>query len=205
MEDDKRRTESIPPYIRKLPHWQPESAMFFITLRLANSLPSHIVQVLQATHEREQHIIHAKLSSNEIHRLDGQRYLLIAYCLMPDYIHLVIETTEHSFKPAHTGVTAKHSLTDTLKRLKGRTARFCNQALGRNGSFWQAESYDRVIRNQQEYEQIVWYTLNNPIKAGLIDGKTGHTPTLPLGMISSPRSAVSMPYPVGRNEFRPPA
>ncbi|WP_366144863.1 transposase [uncultured Chloroflexus sp.] len=104
----------------------------------------------------------AHIVADEIHRLDGQRYLLIAYCLMPNYIHLVSETTEHSFKPAHTGVTAKYSLTDTLKRLKGRTARLCNQALGRSDSFWQAESYDRVLRNQQEYEQIV-----NPIKAGL--------------------------------------
>lgn len=212
MDYEPNPTEHMLHYRRRLPHWQPERAMFFITLRLANSLPSHIVQELRAAHEREKRTIHAKSSSvdqakerytldekyfehfdewldrcinesprwladervarivtNEIHRLDGQRYLLIAYCLMPNHIHLVIDTTEHAFKPVHRGVTANYPLTDTMKLLKGRTARLCNQVLGRNGSFWQAESYDHVIRNQQEYEHIVWYTLNNPVKAGLVE------------------------------------
>ena len=71
--------------------------------------------------------------------------------------------------PTHVGVTAPYPLADTLKRLKGRTARYSNLALGRNGSFWHHESYDHVIRDQEEYDRIVWYTLNNPVKAGLVE------------------------------------
>lgn len=203
--------ELIPHYKRSLPHWQPEGAMFFITFRLANSLPVQIIQELETEREREKQIIRAKYSgaqqheelykldkkhfgqfdswldrcveesprwlahekaaqivADEIHKLDGERYSLIAYCLMSNHGHLVIDTAEHTLKPTHTGVTAKYLLTDTMKLLKGRTARFCNQALGRSGSFWQAESYDHVIRNQKEYENIVWYTLSNPVKAGLV-------------------------------------
>ncbi len=40
-------------YRRKLPHWHPEGQMFFITFRLANSLPAHIIQELKDEHERE--------------------------------------------------------------------------------------------------------------------------------------------------------
>lgn len=212
MDYENSSSELIPNYRRKLPHWIPESAMFFITFRLANSLPLSIIQELQAERERQKQMIRTKYSgaqqhaelyqldkkyfgqfdawldrcieesprwlaeeriaqivADEIHRLEGKRYSLIAYCLMPNHAHLVIDTAERRIQPAHAGVTAKYPLTDTMKLLKGRTARFCNQALGRSGAFWQAESYDHVIRNQKEYENIVWYTINNPVKAGLVE------------------------------------
>ncbi|MCC6298000.1 MAG: hypothetical protein IT314_01790 [Anaerolineales bacterium] len=110
----------------------------------------------------------AQIVANELHALDGKRFSLGAYCLMSNHAHVVVDTLGYDFKPDHAGVTAPYPLTDTLKRLKGRTARFCNQALGRRGSFWQDESYDHVVRNEREFENIVLYTLNNPVKAGLV-------------------------------------
>ncbi len=199
-------------YRRKLPHWHPEGQTFFITFRLANSLPVHIMRELQEERERERQNILAKFSgaqqrdelykldkkyfgrfdrwldrcveesprwladekvarivADEIHALDGERYRLISYCIMSNHGHLVIDTAEHDFKPTHLGVTAPYPLTDMLKRLKGRTARLCNEALARGGKFWHHESYDHVIRDQKEYDRIVWYTLNNPVKAGLVE------------------------------------
>lgn len=48
--------------------------MFFITVRLANSLPIHIMQAFQAEHEREKQIIRAKYSGvqqyKELYNLD---------------------------------------------------------------------------------------------------------------------------------------
>jgi putative transposase len=199
-------------YRRNLPHWIPEGAMFFITFRLADSLPLEIIKQLDELRERERQIIRAKFSgaqerdelykldkkyfgqfdswldrcvessprwlaeekvaqivADELHALNGERYRLVAYCLMSNHAHMVMDTAEHGFKPKHIGVTAPYPLTDTLKRLKGRTARFCNQALGRRGKFWHHESYDHVIRDQGEYERIVWYVMNNPVKAGLAE------------------------------------
>jgi hypothetical protein len=40
--------------------------------------------------------------------------------------------------------------------------------LGRVGPFWQDESYDRVIRNNEEYIRTVNYVLENPVKAKLV-------------------------------------
>ena len=40
--------------------------------------------------------------------------------------------------------------------------------LDRQGPFWQAESYDHVIRDADEYDRIVRYVKMNPVRAGLI-------------------------------------
>ncbi len=37
-----------------------------------------------------------------------------------------------------------------------------------NRAFWQHESYDHVVRNEREYERILAYIVNNPVKAGLV-------------------------------------
>lgn len=180
-------------YHRNLPHWHPEGHIFFITFRLAHTLPVQVIQDLKVQRESERQIIcskfkgaqqqdelykiekkyfgyfdewldrcvdksprwlaaeaAAKIIAEEIHGLDGDRYRLVAYCLMSNHAHLLVDMSEHVFNPAHKGLTAFYPLTDTLKLLKGRTARYCNQALGRSGSFWHHESYDHVVRDQKE-------------------------------------------------------
>ena len=52
---------------------------------------------------------------------------------------------------------------------KGYTAHKANRLLGRKGAFWQQESYDHVVRDANEWQRIVTYVLNNPVKAGLVD------------------------------------
>jgi hypothetical protein len=57
-------------------------------------------------------------------------------------------------------------LTQTLKRF---TARSANQLLGLTGqTFWQDDSYDHLVRDDEEFDRIVRYIENNPIKAGLV-------------------------------------
>jgi REP element-mobilizing transposase RayT len=198
-------------YHRKLPHWIPPEAIFFITFRLANSLPAAVLQALAEEKEREREKCLSQFTGGEqkqqlynlekkyfgrfdnwldrcigesprwllqekvarivvgsIHELDGKRYTLMAACIMPNHVHLLIDTQGIEVSAAHQGATAGYPLADTLKQLKGRTARFANQALGRTGAFWQHESYDHVVRNAQELERIHWYILNNPVKAGLV-------------------------------------
>ena len=56
-----------------------------------------------------------------------------------------------------------------MQSLKGYTARKANHILGRSGAFWHHESYDHCVRNPNEWQRIVSYVLNNPVKAGLVD------------------------------------
>jgi len=60
------------------------------------------------------------------------------------------------------------SLAKYMHSLKGYTGKMANKILGRNGDFWQHESYDHVVWDQAELRRIVEYVLENPVKAGLV-------------------------------------
>ncbi|MBI5353560.1 MAG: 2-succinyl-5-enolpyruvyl-6-hydroxy-3-cyclohexene-1-carboxylic-acid synthase [Chloroflexi bacterium] len=191
-------------YRRNLPHLHPEGHPFFITFRLADSLPLEILADLKHQLERELSAIKdnpdtehdkikkkhfaryddwldrcefgprwlendsiARIVIEKIHSLNQARYNLIGYCIMPNHVHLLIESLIRG-NANHNGKSAKYPITETLRLLKGGTARACNLVLEREGHFWQQESYDRYIRDEQEFTRIIKYVLNNPVKAGLV-------------------------------------
>jgi putative transposase len=81
-------------------------------------------------------------------------YLLHTWVIMPNHVHLL-------FTPAIDSSVA-------LRRLKGASAREANKLLGLTGQpFWQGESYDHLVRSQEEFERIENYILQNPVRAGL--------------------------------------
>jgi putative transposase len=106
----------------------------------------------------------AEIVSEALHYRDGKEYELLAYCIMPNHVHMVIELVGRNDIPTY---TAK-PLFRILQSLKRHTARKCNRALHRQGAFWQDESYDHVIRDEKELEQTIEYVLNNPVNAGLV-------------------------------------
>ncbi|MCL4550567.1 MAG: hypothetical protein M1495_18605, partial [Bacteroidetes bacterium] len=63
----------------------------------------------------------------------------------------------------------KPFVADILRKLKGATSRECNKTLNRSGAFWQHESYDHVVRDENELSRIIEYVLNNPVNAALVD------------------------------------
>jgi putative transposase len=100
----------------------------------------------------------ARVVSDALHYRDGREYELLAYCIMPNHVHLVVtlERTDISlYKVLH-----------SLKRFTGREA---NKILSREGAFWQHESYDHVVRDGKELLRVIAYVLGNPEKAGLVD------------------------------------
>ena len=83
------------------------------------------------------------------------RYELHAFVVMPNHVHLLLTA---GVRPAM-----------VTKSLKGITARRANETLGRTGeTFWQAESYDHVVRNDREFGKIKNYIEANPVRAGLV-------------------------------------
>ncbi len=87
---------------------------------------------------------------------------LYAFCIMANHMHIILKLledyeTENEFP-----------LTQILGRFKSYTGFKANQKLNRSGSFWHEESYDHVIRDNNELENSIKYVLNNPVKAGLI-------------------------------------
>lgn len=90
---------------------------------------------------------------------DGKVIDLHAYCIMSNHVHAVFELLSKSKWDS--------DLPKIMQSLKRHTARQSNIVLGRKGPFWQDESYDRVIRDNDEYINIVNYVLENPVKVRL--------------------------------------
>jgi putative transposase len=107
---------------------------------------------------------------------DGGVYRLDAYCIMSNHVHVVLkpfldERSLHVKKDYErlSYVSKNAPLGVIMHSLKSYTAHEANKILGRSGSFWETESYDHFIRDEQEYHRVVAYVLNNPVKAGLIE------------------------------------
>jgi putative transposase len=113
----------------------------------------------------------ASLVAEQIHRFDGEFYDLIAYCIMSNHLHLLIDTSiQFSGEiDAYSDELANFTtLDEILKRIKGPTAVYANRMLKRTGQFWQRESFDVYIRNNQHFNRVMAYILQNPVKAGLV-------------------------------------
>ena len=85
---------------------------------------------------------------------------------MTNHVHLVVDLASVG-QDAEVKERQQYVLTEVLKGLKSYTGLRANRILGREGDFWQHESYDHLVRNCEELELTIWYVLNNPVKARL--------------------------------------
>lgn len=84
---------------------------------------------------------------------------LIAVCVMGNHVHVILKAPE--------GISSV-STASVMKSHKGFTARKANQVLGKTyANFWDSNYHDRSIR-QGKFITVMWYVLNNPVKAGLV-------------------------------------
>jgi REP element-mobilizing transposase RayT len=128
----------------------------------------------------------ADITAGAIHHRDRKVYDLLAYCIMPNHVHLVLSNVGRVADPTEERENDKrvlridnpepsgrdgvpsYVLTDVIGSLKKYTALRANRILGRNGTFWQNESYDHVIRDDEKYERTILYVIYNPVKASLV-------------------------------------
>lgn len=110
----------------------------------------------------------AKIVVDSMFHFAEERYTLLAVVVMPSHIHWV-------FRPLATWVESLGA--DAEKRrprerimhgLKTYTAWNCNQLLKKQGAFWQDESFDHCVRDDEELYRIIEYVELNPVKAGLV-------------------------------------
>ena len=82
-------------------------------------------------------------------------YELGSFVIMANHVHVLL--------------LPKIAPSQLLKSLKGYTARRANRLLGRAAEpFWQKESYDHWVRDEQEWVRIFAYIEKNPVRAGLV-------------------------------------
>ncbi len=168
-----------------LPHFDAARIVQGITFRLADSVPQSVIarwreEILlnqrlrtdRARHEELQRRVarYEDAGRGECHlrrpeiaalvraallRFDGERYQLLAWCVMPNHVHVLIKQKQG------------FPLGELVRSWKLFTAREANIILGRTGRFWMPEYHDRRIRDEEHLNRAVVYIENNPVKAGL--------------------------------------
>lgn len=109
--------------------------------------------------------------AKKIHQYDGEYYDLIAFTIMSNHFHLLIDTSSQLTDiPDNVEITTENyaPLEKIMHQIKGGSAFEINKVIGRKGRFWQPESYDHFTRTVEEFFNIIRYIANNPVKAGLV-------------------------------------
>jgi REP element-mobilizing transposase RayT len=162
-----------------LPHWESEGGIYFVTFRLADSLPQSVLRELRRTElvkpKEEQRLAQkledfldkgagscilrqpriADIVTAALRQFDGARYRLLACSVMPNHVHVV-------FQPL-----GEYDLGGILHAWKSFTGVEINRQLSRSGPLWQKEYYDHLIRNGEQLKRAVRYTVENPLRAGM--------------------------------------
>ncbi len=92
---------------------------------------------------------------------DGERWQVGDFVIMPNHVHLLVV------------MMGGYELEKVLYSVKRFSAGKINEAVSRNGRFWQKEYYDHIVRDVAELYRIRRYIENNPPKAGL--SESGHS------------------------------
>jgi leucyl-tRNA synthetase/REP element-mobilizing transposase RayT len=179
-----------------LPHWQQDSKLYFVTWRLADSLPAE--KLNEWTNERNAWLTHnpepwtdtieqeyhekfsqsidqwldagsgecvlkdptiAKIVSDALLDFDGDRYLIDSFVVMPNHVHAMFRLAP--------GI----KLEDVLQSWKSFTAKSINKVLGLEGTLWQREYWDRMVRDADHRANILDYIAKNPERAKLNEGE----------------------------------
>jgi REP element-mobilizing transposase RayT len=131
-------------------------ATYFVTFHLRNGLDAGAAG-LRPLVESERAV--AKHSLLFWH---GKHWSLHALTIMPDHVHLLAT-------PLACAPEQWHALPPILKSAKKYSSSQINLLRGERGSLWQEESFDRLVRNAEEYEEKLTYIIENAVRAGLVD------------------------------------
>ena len=177
----------------RLPHWQQPGATYFVTFRLADSLPESQLSGWREErnawltqhpkpwdsaaedeyHERFAGTVDTWLDQSHgdcslkaaplrealesvLMKFDEDRYYHHSWVVMPNHVHLLFS------------IAGKQALETLVKAWKGASSREIQKQLPRESSrLWAKDYYDRLIRDQNHFENVARYIRSNPKKAGL--------------------------------------
>lgn len=100
--------------------------------------------------------------ADSLKHFNGNRYSLGDFVVMPNHVHLL----------AMFQGTKQMKL--QCRSWKKFTAGQINERLGRQGQFWQEESFDHLVRSAEQFEYFRRYIAENPVKARLQPGEFRH-------------------------------
>jgi menaquinone-specific isochorismate synthase len=183
----------------RLPHGEKENATYFVTFRLADSLPTSVLDRIKS--ERESILSLARQQSRGLTASENLHLKRLSTVRIEEYLdsgagscslrnETIAATLAETFllfdkkgyrlfawciMPNHVHAVVRvfptERLADVQHSWKSFTAKAAHRILGRRGEFWQREYYDHLLRDEVEFERAVKYVVENPGKAGLTDWK----------------------------------
>jgi len=185
-----------------LPHLKAEGGTYFVTFRLAGTLPREVLdnyrferedivkraeamgRKLTPDEEKRLRDLHSErveayldaghgscwlkfpeigeMVSNALRYFDGERYVLHAFVVMPNHVHVVVTPLG-----THTLSKILQSWKSFTSHEAAKVAQASRLPIPAGKPFWQRESYDHLVRNEADFERVCQYTVEKPVKAGL--------------------------------------
>ncbi len=197
---------------RRLPHWEQNNRIYFVTFRLADSIAQE--KLKQWKEELE---LHRKNNPDEKSEKERTRqYFKLredwldkghGSCVLknPEIAKIVEETLlhfdgeryrlgEYVIMPNHVHLIVEpkegHALSEIMHSWKGYSAQKINEKLNRKGSFWMDESFDHIVRNESSLLKFQNYIQDNPKKAHL----PSETYRLNVGSFKYEQTEMSAPH-----------
>ncbi len=190
--------DEIITHQNRLPHWEQDDCTYFLSFRLADSLPASLLagwQEEQSTwlkmnpqpwsqdqQQQEHHMLFSQRREQWLDQGHGECHLrnatlretvekaifaasegntIWSLVLMPNHAHALLSLRDFR----------EGSLGKLMKSWKGASGRAGNQLLGRNGSFWAKDYFDRMIRDERHFANCARYIHRNPEKARCREGE----------------------------------
>ena len=173
----------------RLPHWEQDGCSYFLTFRLADSLPKRLLdewrrerQIWLKLHPepwsaQEEQAYQERFSGSRERWLDamhGDCVLRHAQAREPLAEKFAADTStiwSYVIMPNHVHllvslVDGVH-LEDWMQVLKGGSAYAINRCLNRKGKLWAKDYFDRLVRDPGHFANCARYIRKNPSKAHL--------------------------------------
>lgn len=186
-------SEGVHKRRRKLPHWEAEGVAYFVTFRLADSLPKD-VQDRAKEYQRTLDRIRLRGSEAEIRRAERDLFRYSeahldkgfgSCCLFDPRAAGIVWESLHfkngiryhlsaaAVMPNHVHVVFSMLTSEPLDAVthtwKSYTSNRINKLLGRSGRLWEPESFDHIVRSPASLARFIRYVAKNPRKAHLDD------------------------------------
>jgi REP element-mobilizing transposase RayT len=133
-------------YRRNLPHIEEDGASYYVSFSTKQRL-------FLPKHARTLIFEHCSVEN-------GRRVQMHAFVVMPDHVHML-------FTPLEDGEGGLHRLAKIMNSIKGASSHSVNKLLERKGTLWEPESFDRILRTDDDFEFRLDYIVQNPVVAGL--------------------------------------
>lgn len=130
----------------RLPHWRAEDERYYVTFR----------------HRRELTDVEQRIIFGHLLRPQGKKLDYLILCVLPELTEMVF-TVEKDSDGEH------FELSDVIEKAKTKAGRQIIKSSGERFPPFYGESYDRIIRDEAEFEETWQRIFDSPVNLELVE------------------------------------